>query len=1052
MPKSPVLILEETDAPRPRLTRFFVLAALLFGAFLLVHNAVPLYTDWLWFREVGYTTVFTTTIFAKLTLFALFGLAFFGLLYGSVFYARRLASNQGDRLLMERFGPQWGGVLQRGLGWIVLLVAGFTSLWAGRIATDQWANYLEFNRGVPFHATDPVFHNDIGFYVFRLPFLNFVYGFLLAALLLTLVATVAVHIADRAIESFAGLPEIRPAVRGQVLLLAGLLALVQAFGTFLGKFDLLFNENGGFVGAGYADLHYRLLAINAQFVLLLLTAALCFVAIAKFSLFRWAVGGAVGWGLAMVFLGGIVPSALQKIVVAPNEFSLEQEYIKANIAATRQGFGLTNVRNIDNFPADESLNAAGLRANADTLDNARLWDYDYLAKVYAQTDTVKTYYKFAQTNLDGSQSQNMDIDRYPIGGKMRQVMLGAREMDSAALPGAAQTWQNRRLSYTHGYGLAMSPVNKVTDGLPDYLIQGFPPQAKAGFGVRVSGVGGQATEAREKGKGKRGKTEEAESIQNAELPTPDTRHPTPASSTPETRNPSLQVTRPEIYFGQLTQDYVFTDTTQAEFDYPASDAANGAGGLKDHYTNYQGKGGIRIGDSELAKLAFGLRLGDANILLARNLKPETRVLIRRDIRERIQTVAPFVQQDRDPYLVITDDGKLVWIVDCYTLSDHYPYSTPRNIAVGPTSDIAPNYIRNSVKATVDAYDGAVNLYLADTADPIAATYARIFPGLLKPLAELPKSLTAHLRYPEDLFRLQRSVYATYHVEDPRVFYLKEDAWSIPTEPNPAASAPAAPGTASDSAPAAAQMEPYYIMMRLPEMGSGDSIQNPKSKIQNGEEFLLMSPMAPIKREDKNMLGWMCARCDPAHYGELRLYRFPQNASVNGPTQIISLVNSDKTISPQLSLLRQGGSKANFGNLLVIPLGNSLLYVAPLYIESTNANLPQLQKVVVALGSRVAMENTLELALARLFPGYGEGTGNGEPGAGGAEPVQNPKSKIQNLTVRALIERASAQYQDGQQKLRSGDFAGYGTASKALEATLNELRRASDAANPPKSGR
>ena len=480
MPSAPHLILDEvTDAPRPRFKRWIVLAALLFVAFLVIHNAVPLYTDFLWFKEVGYTNVFTATIAAKLTMFAVFGAAFFGLLYGNVFYARRLASEQGDRLLMQRFGPQWGGMLQRGLGWILLLATGFFSLWAGRMGVEQWANWLEFTHGVPFHAADPVFHNDIGFYVFRLPFLNFVYGFLLITILLTLAAVVAVHVADRAIESFAGLPDVRPGARGQVLLLAALAALVQAFGTFLSKYDLLFNENGGFVGAGYADLHYRLFALNAQFVLLLITATLCVAAMAQFRWAKLAVGGAVAWVAAMILLGSIIPSLLQKAVVAPNEFSMESEYIGRNIAATRQGFGLTNVRNVDGFPADESLNAAGLRANADTLDNIRLWDYEYLAKVYAQTDTVKTYYKFAQMNLDGSQSQNIDIDRYPINGKMRQVMLGAREMDSAALPAAAQTWQNRRLSYTHGYGLAMSPVNKVVDGLPDYFVKGFPPQFQA---------------------------------------------------------------------------------------------------------------------------------------------------------------------------------------------------------------------------------------------------------------------------------------------------------------------------------------------------------------------------------------------------------------------------------------------------------------------------------------------------------------------------------------------------------------------------------------------
>ena len=1001
MPAEPPIILTVHEAaPRPRYGRPLLLAALLFLGFLAVHNAVPLYTDWLWFREVGYTSVFTTTIRAKTLLFFLFGGAFFALLYGNLVIARRQSGEGAGRLIMQRFGPQWGTALQRGIGTVLLVASAFFSLWAGRMGAEQWANYLEFTHGVPFHKFDPVFHNDIGFYVFRLPFLQFLTGFILTTLILTGIAVLALHSADRAVESIAGLPDFKPGVRKQGLALAALFALVEAVSTRLSAYDLLFHDNGGFTGAGYADLHYRLLALNVQTGLLVLTSLLCLAAVWKAGAFRWAIGSAGAWLIALIVLGNLVPAGLQKVVVDPNQFTSEQEYIRRNIAGTREGFGLETVRNVDNFPADESLTAAGLRTNADTLDNIRLWDYAYLAKVYAQTQTVKTYYKFAQTNLDGSQAQNIDIDRYHNGKRLQQVMLGAREIDSAALPGAAQTWQNRRLSYTHGYGIVSSPVNKTTDGLPDYLVQGFPP-------VSVKQAAGS-----------------------------DARHPN-SDTLPA-------VKRPEIYFGQLTQDYVFVDTAQPEFDYPASDNAGGAGGLQDHYTTYQGKGGIRIGDSGLAKLAFSLRLGDTNVLLAKNFKPETRVMIRRDIRERIQTVAPFVEQDRDPYLVVTDEGRLTWIVDCYTLSDHYPYSTPQSIAVGPLTTIEPSYIRNSIKATVDAYDGSVNLYIADANDPIAKTYADIFPGLLKPMAQMPQGLTAHLRYPEDLFRLQRSVYATYHVNDPRVFYLKEDAWSIPTEPNPDAAAPTAAVPAGT--PQAAQMEPYYVIMRLPQQGL------PEGEV-NREEFLLMSPLSPINREDKNILGWMCARCDPEHYGQLVLYRFPQNASVNGPTQVISLLNSDKTISPQLSLLRQGGSKANFGNLIVIPLNNSLLYVAPLYIESTNANLPQLQKVVVAFGSRVAMENTLDAALARLFPGYGEGQGQDTtPNAPQSNAPPSGPSVGVPPTVRTLIERALTQYSDAQQKLKAGDFAGYGAANKTLEATLNQLRQATSGASLPKTSR
>ncbi|HLK57924.1 MAG TPA: UPF0182 family protein, partial [Chthonomonadaceae bacterium] len=537
----------------------------------------------------------------------------------------------------------------------------------------------------------------------------------------------------------------------------------------------------------------------------------------------------------------------------------------------------------------------------------------------------------------------------------------------------------------------MSPVNKVLDGNPDYFLSGLP-----------------------------------------------------VVSSPEA--PTIKITQPDIYYGQLEHDYVFVDTAQQEFDFPSTEGS-GVGGAQDHYINYQGKGGIRIGDAPLAKWAFSLRLGDALMLLQNGFKPETRILFRRDIRERVQTIAPFLQQDADPYLVINpDDGRLVWVVDCYTLSDRYPYSTPQEMPVNAVTFVAPNYIRNSVKATVDAYDGTVNLYLADDKEPIARTYASIFPGLLKPLNEMPAGLRAHLRYPEDLFRLQRAVYAIYHVDDPRVFYLKEDAWAIPNEPN----------SQQDAAGTVGKMEPYYVIMRLPGLEQGQNYSPPteqdtrvsRTRLQGTgltstrEEFLLMSPLSPINRESQNILGWMCARCDPGHYGDLVLYRFPQNVSVAGPSQIVQLINSDRLISPQLSLLRSGGSTATLGNLLVIPVEHSLLYIAPLYVEATNSanKLPQLQKVVVAFGQRVVMEDTLDKALADLFPGNAETT----PPEGSAPSTPSPPMKPGETVppdIRNLIEKAAAQYNAAQQRLKAGDFAGYGAATKELERTLEDLRRA-----------
>ena len=990
----------------------WLLVGLLFVLFLLYHNTLPLYTDWLWFQEVGYTNVFTTTVVVKTLLFVVFGGLFFALVYGNMAAARRLAPEYADRMLMERFGPEWGRTIQKSLGWVLFGVTAFVSLWVGRIMAENWSRWLEFTHGAAFKISDPVFGIDIGFYVFRLPFLAAIYSFLMGALLLTAIAVVAIHIADRALESFAGLPDLRPGVRAQLLILLACIALAQAFGTRLNAYDLLLNDNGIYTGAGYVDIHQRLFALNAQVVALVFAAVACLASIRGRS-FKAIIGGAGAWAFSLIVLGGIWPGVVQKYSVVPNQFAREQEYIARNIRYTRQGFGLANVQRVDNFPADQSLTGAQVQANQDTLDNVRLWDHPYLGKVYGQIQTIKPYYKFETVTVGGQRAPNIDIDRYVINGRTRQVMLAARELDSAALPESAQTWQNEKLAYTHGYGLVMSPVNKTLQGDPDYFIDGFPPKANA-----------------------------------------------------EASN--LTISQPEIYYGQIAYKQVYVDTQQPEFDYPSGqgigeDKEIGRQGDKekkgldpqpstlnsqqDHYATYKGKGGIEIGSSYLRRLAFASTLNDWNLMLAGNLTPHTRILYRRDIRDRLQTVAPFVQQDSDPYLVLNpDNGKLVWVVDCYTISDRYPYSTPNKQDVTSTQFIATNYMRNSVKATIDAYDGAINLYVSDPNDPIAETYGRIFPGLLKPLSSLPSGLRAHLRYPEDLFRVQRSVYATYHVEDPRVFYGQEDVWAVPTEPNPADTP--APTPANAPATALAQMEPYYVIMRLPDVGnrgqeSGDRKQANQSPTTSHQspEFVLMSPLSPIKKEDQNILGWMCARCDGNNYGQLVLYRFPQQVSVGGPSQIVQRINSDKVISPQLALLRQGGSTASIGNMLVIPIEQSLLYIAPLYVESSaSANkLPKLQKVIVAFGNSVAMDDTLEKALATLFQGSGGRSQGSEE-----TPTPNTEHHIQNTlppVVRTLIDRAGQQYDTARQKLKQEDLGGYAEQMKALQQTLDELRKA-----------
>ncbi len=979
----PEIIIEEFPVKRGLPIRLLIVIAVLFVLFILNHDAVPVYTDYLWFGEVAYRGVFWTIIQTKVSLFFSFGTLFLLIFYPNILIATRLSPIEARKDLMDKLGPGWGKSAHKWISRLVLFGSLFLSLWAGRAATTSWQDALNFFHGKMFHIADPLFHNDVSFYIFRLPFLGMLYDFLLTSLVLTSICVILIHVASKAVQTWAGIPDLKPAVRAQILFLIASLSAVLCFGAYLGKFDLLTVENGVFTGAGYVDVHYKLFGMEIQIAILAVTALMCLISIKASKDFRWPVIGAGAWILTSILLGNAIPIAAQKIQVEPNQLALEKQYIQQNIAFTRKGFGLEKVQEVDSFPANLSLTSGQINQNQDTMRNVRLWDYDYLGKVYNQSQTIKPYYKFVKTTAEGTTAYDIDIDRYRIQGKLRQVMLGAREMDTNSLPQSAQTWQNQKLSYTHGYGVVVSPVNRIVEGAPDYFVSGLPLNTSA----------------------------------DAQ---------------------DLKVTQPDIYYGQLSNEAVFVNTAQQEFDYPSTDGAS-TGGAQDHYSSYTGKGGIRIGDAPLAKLAFSLHLSDPLMLLQNGFKPQTRILYRREIRERLQTIAPFLQQDRDPYLVIEPQtGKLIWIIDCYTQSDKFPYSTPQEINVNPVNYLAPNYIRNSIKATIDAYDGTVSLYLIDKTDPIAQTYSEIYPGLLKPAESMPAGLVQHLRYPEDLFHIQRGVYAMYHVEDPRVFYQKEDAWAVPVDPNADQSAPSNQSK---------RMEPYYVIMRLPDVA-----RNTETDRSFGarEEFLLMSPLAPVNREQQNILGWMCARCDPGHYGELVLYRFPQSTSVSGPNQIVQLINSDRVISPQLSLLRSGGSNATLGNLLVIPVEKSLLYVAPLYVEATNSanKLPQLQKVIVAFGQKVIMEDTLEKALAGMFPTEGASP---VPTEQLEHPVAQPTGS--HATLKDQINKVNQLYESAQSKLKSGDFAGYGTDIKSLGEAISQLKRSSssDAGIKPSGG-
>jgi uncharacterized membrane protein (UPF0182 family) len=585
--------------------------------------------------------------------------------------------------------------------------------------------------------------------------------------------------------------------------------------------------------------------------------------------------------------------------------------LQYNIAATRKAFGLDTVEERD-ISGDMTLTSDDIERNSATIDNIRLWDHKPLLDTFSQVQEIRTYYQFV----------SVDNDRYMIDGQYRQTLLSPRELSSESIP--TRNWINEVLTFTHGYGLTLGPVNQVTpEGLPVLMIKDIPPVSTA---------------------------------------------------------KSLQVKRPEIYFGELASDYVIVDTKAKEFNYPSGD--------ENVYDNYSGKGGVRI-DSALKKMLFAEYFGSMKIFLSGYITSDSRILFRRNITARVRAVMPFLVLDRDPYMVISEDGRLFWVCDAYTVSSRFPYSQ---------SFSGINYIRNSVKVTIDAYDGSLQFYIADKNDPIIRTISAIFPGTLRPLSEMPQNLRRHIRYPEDIFRVQTAVYTTYHMQDPQTFYNKEDQWEIPVM-----------GGAGNRE----QMEPYYTIMKLPE--------------EKKDEFILMLPFTPKKKD--NLSAWMAARSDGQYYGKLVVYRFPKDRLVYGPKQIVARINQETGISQQVSLWNQRGSQVIQGTLLIIPIENSLVYVQPLYLRAETGKIPELKRVIVAYENRIAMNETLDGALASIFGQKGLTEAKAPVAAG---PVVAPEVN--------LPAQAKKHYDRAIKAQREGDWALYGEEIRKLGEVIERMNR------------
>jgi uncharacterized membrane protein (UPF0182 family) len=897
---------------RLRLWTTFIIAL---AALFFLSVGVNMYTDWLWYRSVEYQNVYLISLGSRLAVFFGAAIPFVLIFMGNVILARRLSTR----------GKLYRGQ-QRALdlpvfGWLIVITGLVLGLAVGLAAAPRWLDFQRFFHASSFNLADPLFGLDVGFFIFSLPVLQFVQGWLITTLLMALIGVAFIYFVAQVPHLRDDTASILPHVRLHISALGAALFVVIAWGHNLATYDLLYSHRGAAFGASYTDVHAELFALRAMFWIALVIAALLLVNVYLRRLW-WPIIGAGAWMVLGLLALTIVPGIIQRYVVEPNELALEAPYIEHSIRYTNLAYGLDRVEE-RNFGEVAPLTLETLDANRTTMQNIRLWDYRPLSETYRQIQEIRPYYRF----------NDLDIDRYHINGDYRQVIIAARELDQSRLQ--SPTWVNQRLQFTHGYGVVMNPVNEVSgEGLPPLWIKDLPPR----------------------------------------------------SSVP------LVVDRPEIYFGEMTDNYVFVNTEIEEFNYPR--------GEENVYTTYQGTGGILL-DSYFKQLVWSIRLADINVLLSEYLTSGSRLLVNRQIGERARLVAPFLRYDRDPYIVIVD-GRLYWVHDAYTVSDRFPYAEPA------TPEI--NYIRNAVKVVTDAYDGTLAFYIADPDDPLIRTYAAIFPGLFTPGDQMPAGLRDHLRYPEDLFSVQAAMYRTYHMRDVNVFYNREDQWNIPREVYGERDQPA---------------EPYYVIIRLPGA--------------EREEFMLIQPFTPATKD--NLVAWVAGRSDAPHYGRLVAYRFSKNELVFGPRQIEARIDQDAEISAQLSLWSQRGSRVIRGNLLIIPLENSLLYVEPLYLQAEQGQIPELKRVILAAGERVVMNETLGGALVQLF------------GAGGAASVR-PAESVEPPTppvpageaapvapgrpVHELALQADEHYAAAQAALQRGDWATYGAEMEAVEQIIKQL--------------
>ncbi|TMC72162.1 MAG: UPF0182 family protein [Chloroflexi bacterium] len=910
----------EIRIPRP--PRRFWFGAALFGlaiiVFIFASPVVWVFTEREWYDALGYRDVFTTRLLLGASLFlGSFAIAFL-YLAANVIIALRVRSGPALRAVGIR-----RAIVRSPTGGIALAAAALVALILSGGVGTQWQSLALFQHASPTGISDPVLHQDVSFYLLTLPFLHSIANWALGLGFMSALVIGGLYAWRGDAFDF----NLTPLSIAHLSALLGIFALVLAGWMWLGRYDLLFEHNSSVVwGAAYTDVNARLPLFTFQAGAgVVLAGAL----LANMWLRRiWLPVTAAGLWVLMLVIGQVYPSIVQSFFVTPSAQSYELPYIEREIAGTRAAYGLTNVT-VSNFTGDKPLTKKDVQNDQATVDNLRLWDYTPLKDVYEQLQTIRTYYSF----------NDIDIDRYTVSRSATtptaytSLEISARELDVNKLPPAAQNWVNEHLQYTHGYGVAASPVNAVVgEGLPDYIVGDLPPTG------------------------------------------------------------TLKVTEPAIYFGELTDNYVLAPSNTREFDFPQ--------GSQDVFTTFTGSHGVPM--TPVNRALWALRLGDFNLLVSPQVTDKSEMLFRRKILDRAQELAPFLTFDQDPYAVVVD-GRVYWILDAYTTGSTYPYSQSSTFQPTSTNPFDINYVRNSVKVVIDAYEGTADFYVIDPKDPIINAYQATFPSLFKPIDAMPAGLRAHLRVPVDLFDVQVGIYATYHITDPRVFFAREDVWDIPT-------AQTAPGSASTP------VQPYYVLFRLP----GE--QNP--------EFLLIMPFTPHLKN--NMVSWMAARADGSNYGEYVSYVLPKDKVIFGPQQVANRINQDPVISRDFTLFHGTGSTVQQGNLLVVPIGDSFLYFEPIYLRATSASgLPELKKVILADQVQVVYTDTLQQAIDQLV-----GTSTAPPPTNIPPPVITPAVIAQ---IADLVSQANLHYAAAYAALKSGDLTTYASEMVKVGDILKQLQ-------------